>query len=289
MGAPALAGVGASGAPPANDLANAVVSGVFSGVGPGLPFAFVGQCNALLYASINTTLTTTAGSNAATVAVGTGIAAGASVNSVNVPPGTTWATFAGTSGTLALPTQTYFGTINSAGVISGLPSTAGLLGATVTGPGLGTGVTVTKIITPAVNPPGFSTPITPGSVQLSAVPSSLLSTSMQQAFAFALTANSVTTGADASAIFTGASATFVATVQLERCFDGGKTWFPANIGGAGVLASYSAGTPVSLTFGEPERGVLYRWNCLSYTSGTINYRLSATGMAGLSMSLGTAI
>jgi hypothetical protein len=55
------------------------------------------------------------------------------------------------------------------------------------------------------------------------------------------------------------------------------------------LASFSAGTPVSLTFGEPERGVLYRLNCLSYASGVVNYRLSSTGMAAMSLSLGTPI
>ena len=289
MGIPALAGVGASGAPTTNDQANAVVSGVFSGVGPGLPFAFVGQGNALLYGSVNTTLTTTNGSSAASVVSGAGLAAGGSVNSANVPPGTTWATFSGTAGTLALPTQTYFGVINGYGVISGLASTAGLLGATVTGPGLGAGVTVTKIITAAISANDKFTAPQTGSVQLSATPSFVLSLITPQPFAFALSTQAITTGADAAATFTGASVSFVGTVQLERCFDGGKTWVPANVGGAGVLASYSGGSPVSLTFGEPERGVLYRWNCLAYTSGTINYRLSSTGMAALSLSLGTPI
>ncbi len=290
MGVPAQAGVGASGVPPLNDQANGVVSGVISAIGPGLPFSFIGQGNGLLYASVNTTLTTANGSNAATVVSGTGLAVGGSVNSVNVPPGTTWATFAGTSGTLALPTQTYYGSIGSTGIISGLASTTNLLGSTVTGPNIGNGVTVVEIITAAVpQTSGSNAAPVLGSVQLSAAPSSVPTLNTQNPFAFALTNTCIKTGADAAAIFTGASTTFVATVQLERCFDGGKTWLPCNIGGSGTLASYNVGTPVSLTFGEPERGVLYRFNCLAYTSGTINYRLSSTGAAAMSLALGTPI
>ena len=39
--------------------------------------------------------------------------------------------------------------------------------------------------------------------------------------------------------------------------------------GAGSLAQFTAGTPVNHPFGEPEQGVLYRVNCVAYTSGTI--------------------
>ena len=68
-------------------------------------------------------------------------------------------------------------------------------------------------------------------------------------------------------------------MQLERSLDGGNTWIIANVGGTGTLAQYTAGTPVSVTFGEPEEGITYRWNCIVYTSGTINYRISTTGGA----------
>ena len=53
-----------------------------------------------------------------------------------------------------------------------------------------------------------------------------------------------------------------------------------------ISGSLPNGTPVSLTFGEPERNVLYRTNCLAYTSGTINYRISQTGGANESLAIG---
>ena len=63
---------------------------------------------------------------------------------------------------------------------------------------------------------------------------------------------------------------FVATVQLERSFDGGVTWLPLTaIGG-----SLAFTTPCSEIFEEPESNVDYRLNCTAYTSGTVNYRLS---------------
>lgn len=55
-----------------------------------------------------------------------------------------------------------------------------------------------------------------------------------------------------------------ATVQLQRSFDGGTTWF--------TVKSYTA--DVSEVGDEPEASVLYRLNCSAYTAGTITYRLS---------------
>ncbi len=209
MGVPAAAGISALGTPPTGDKANAVVTGTFGAIGPSAPFAFRGPMNVAIWASVNTALTTTANSNAASVASGTGIAAGQAVKSANVPAGTTWLTFSGTSGTLAFP-------------------------------------------------PGF-------------------------------TSANVVTGVDASASFTGAAILWVGTIQVERSFDGGYTWIPANIGGAGQVAQYAAGTPVSLTFGEPEKFVLYRLNCIAYTSGTINYRISQNAGAAESLDIGQLI
>src|ERR1700744_5908392 len=100
MGIPAAQGVDASGIPPALDQATAVISGQITAVGPTQPFAFRGPMNVLIYADVNTALTTTAGSTAATVASATGLAAGAAINSVNVPPGTTVGAIAGTAVTL---------------------------------------------------------------------------------------------------------------------------------------------------------------------------------------------
>lgn len=88
----------------------------------------------------------------------------------------------------------------------------------------------------------------------------------------------------------GPNGSWTATIRLERSFDGGTTWIVCGIGGSGTQAVYS--TPnqdVSLVVAEPERGVLYRWNCTAYTSGTINYRFSASGAAALSLGLASNI
>lgn len=294
MGLPAPAGVAASGLPPQGDQANAVLSGAISAVGPSAPFAFRGPMNLFIWASVATPLTTTAGSLTASVGSGTGIVAGSAVNSVNVPKGTTWGAFSGTSGTLAIPPVTWPGVINtqSAG-ISNLPSTEGLLGATVTVPStvegvtLPAGTTVIAIIQPAVAPSGNS-PGVLGVVQLSAKATAAPNLTGPVPFVFARNGNAITvSGADAAATFTGAP-TFNATIQLERSFDGGATFLPCNVGGGGQLAQWTgtAVTPISITFGEPEKNILYRLNCLAYTSGTINYRISQTGGAAESLAIG---
>lgn len=203
MGKLAPAGVGASGTPPTGDQANAVIQGTFAAAGVSLPFAIYGAFNVSIWGSTNTALTTTNGSSSASVASGTGIAAGQVVNSVNVPPGTTWATFSGTSGTLA--------------------------------------------------------------------------------FATGYTNANVVTGVDAAAII--ATTAWAGTMVLERSFDGGQTYLNCGVGGAGQPASYDgatmAGNAVSIVASEPERGVLYRLNCRVYTSGTINYRISTSGLAAM--------
>lgn len=66
--------------------------------------------------------------------------------------------------------------------------------------------------------------------------------------------------------------TFVGTVAFERSFDGGTTYSALSEDASGTTATYTV--PVNATCYEPERGVLYRWNCTAYTSGTINYRIS---------------
>lgn len=294
MGIPAPLGIAASGLPNTGDQANSVLSGTFSAVGPGRCFAFRGPMNFALWASINTTLTTTNASLSATVGSATGLTAGAAINSVNVPPGTTIGVLSGTTVTLALPVLSLQGSINALGQISGLESTAGLLGATVTIPStregitLPVGTTVLSILTTAVAE-NINGPGTKGVVQLSTVPTVLPNQSGQSPFDFAVTSNAVTTGVDTAALFTGAGVVFSATVQLEWSFDGGSTWLPCNIGGGGTLAQYGAGTPVRVTFGEPERNILYRPNCLTYVSGTINYRISTTGAAAESLAISSSI
>ena len=209
MGIPAPAGVGAAGTPPPGDQANAVLTATFAAVGPSLPFAFRGPFDVIIYASVNTALTTTNGSGVATLASASGLAAGDAINSVNVPAGTTIGVLSGTTVTLAFP---------------------------------------------------------PGATNASVV-----------------------TGTDSAAVFTGAAVTYSASIQLERSFDGGRTYVVCGIGGGGAQAIWSAGTPVSVIVGEPERQVLYRLNCTQYTSGMINYRLSTTGAAAESLALATPI
>lgn len=66
--------------------------------------------------------------------------------------------------------------------------------------------------------------------------------------------------------------TFVATLQLEKSFDGGTTWLPVSKDSSGSVATYTSA--VNLGIYEPEKDVLYSWNCTAYTSGTVNYRIS---------------
>lgn len=56
----------------------------------------------------------------------------------------------------------------------------------------------------------------------------------------------------------------VGTVQLQRSFDDGSTWF--------AVKSYTADAQERCD--EPETNVYYRLECTAYTSGTISYRLS---------------
>lgn len=68
--------------------------------------------------------------------------------------------------------------------------------------------------------------------------------------------------------------TAVATVQLEKSFDGGTTWCAIYAGGIQLKQwSYSSGN-FAETATESEAGVLYRLNCTAFTSGSLAYRLS---------------
>lgn len=299
MGIPAPIGVSSQGLPPKRDQANAVISGVITAVGPQKPFAFRGPMNALLWASINTALTTVAGSLSATVASATGLAVGNAINSVNVPKGAVIGALVGTTATIKLPPVTYpvtgFSLLNGIVTLPPGSNVNGLLGATVAVPSnaedvtIAAGTTVTTIVQADIAPTADS-PGLPGIIQLSSTPTAIPPASTPQPLEFGPGATAITVaGADTAASFTGAAITYSATLNLERSFDGGATWLLANIGGGGQLAQYSIGTPISLTFGEPEKNVLYRWNCVAYTSGTINYRISETGGAAESLAIGPLI
>lgn len=65
---------------------------------------------------------------------------------------------------------------------------------------------------------------------------------------------------------------FIATAQLERSFDNGITWIACARDATGTVAAYN--TAISLVGDEYETKIKYRLNCISYTSGAMNYRIS---------------
>ncbi|HLX18457.1 MAG TPA: hypothetical protein VKS24_24990 [Bradyrhizobium sp.] len=87
----------------------------------------------------------------------------------------------------------------------------------------------------------------------------------------------------------GPNGAWTGSVQLERSFDGGTTWIVCGIGGAGQQAIWATGTDVSFAAGEVEFGMSYRLHCTALSAGPINYRLSASGPAAMSISIPTAL
>lgn len=295
MGIAAAAGVESGILPPVGDQANKVVQSTFAAVGPGLPIAVRGPVNVEIWASYLSTLTTTANSLTASLAA-IGVAAiGNSINSVNLPAGSTIKTLPGGNGiTVGLPTQTWYGScLTAQAAITGLVDTnlslAKLVGASIISPYFTAGTTVTAVGAVA------------GTVQTSAPPTSQPANPQPLVpFGFALsTAAITTTGTDTAATYTGWEIVWAATVQLERSFDGGRTWLVANIGtlGAATRASWAGtnattGTPLSFSFGESEKQVMYRLNCLTAALAagtTLNYRLSQTAVASESLALASVI
>ncbi len=285
MGVPASYGVAASGESPyARDAANAVIQGTLAAVRATKAFAFNGPMNLWLWASLNVTLTTTAGSLTGVVSAAGALAAGTAVKSTLVPPGTTMSGIGGTNITLVLPIYSFNCTVK-AGVakLYDIPDTTWLLGATVSGTGVSG--TVTAIDTPAVNGAG-------GVVSISAAATAAPTRNDKVPIDFTLALNCIAAGVDTAATFTGLAIVFNANILLERSFDGGSTFLPCNIGGSGAPAQWTGATlgPVSLSFGEPEGLVLYRLNALAYTgitSTTLNYRISETGQAAKTLSVPT--
>jgi hypothetical protein len=70
--------------------------------------------------------------------------------------------------------------------------------------------------------------------------------------------------------------TFSGTVLVQRSFDGGTTWLTRLDTPVGS-GSFTA--PATFALSEPEQGVSYQLECSVFTSGTVNYRMSATGGA----------
>lgn len=293
MGIPAPLGVSASGLPPLGDQANAVVEGVIAAIGPTAPFAFRGPMNVEIAAFLADALTVTGGSLDATVGDGAEHAVGDSIASLLVPYGTTIASIDANAITLALAPVTLSGYAPPGrNQITGLLSTTGLVGAAVSGPGVPAGTTVLAILQQSIAPQpttgAGASPFQPGVVQLSQAITGFGQNpaNVSVPFLFTLTGNAITaSGTDNSAVFQGAATKYTGSIQLERSFSGGKFWSVANVGGAGQLAQYSAGTPVNCAFGEPEKGVLYRLNCTALAAGKARFRISTTGGAAESLAV----
>ena len=70
----------------------------------------------------------------------------------------------------------------------------------------------------------------------------------------------------------GGSSWVGVSVQLERSFDQGATWYPLTAAGSQIYiwTSPKDSEPVQ----EVTPGVFYRLNCTSYTSGAVTYLIT---------------
>lgn len=289
MGIPAPAGISASGLPPPGDQASAVVTGTFTAVGPGQPFAFRGNVNISIYGGTTTpgaflVNNVIGGENGATVA-----GVGDTFRNNLLPPGSTVTAVLQTTPnpiyTYALPIVTYQGTANLFAPQITISSAAGamtinnLLGSTVSGAGIPAGTTVTGIIQAPIAATGQS-PGQAGILALSAQPTS--TPSQVQAlvpYTFALAQAGLTRNlaADLNGTIIGPNETFTGSVQLEFSYDGGSTWLLAVFPNTVNKAILSTGTPVSFNFPQAGGEVLYRLNCTALSAGTIIWRMSENG------------
>jgi hypothetical protein len=232
-------------------------------------------------------MTTTAGSANVTAASGTSVANGDTILSANLPIGSTVKSGGGgTALVVALPPVFFVALAN--GIQSGSPlirmgslpvNLATLVGATILNSDFfAAGTTIlsadptARTLTASAN----ATASMPPGASLSLVE-------------FAPTGNYITaTGADAAAVTMGPATPINLTLQLERSFDGGRRWIACNLGGQAALAQWVLTAPLSLSFGDPEAGMLYRLNALAYTgvtNTTVRYRLSTTGQGSTSLSV----
>lgn len=301
MGVPAPAGISASGLPPPNDQANAVVIGTFNAIGPGLPFAMRGAFNISVWATATVTLATTAGSLTATI-TGAAPSVGTAINSALVPPGTTVASVTGSGPytvTLAIPPITIWGfpspvvpqirdiaitpTVEAAAAVTGYA--AQVIGAGISGPGIPSGTTVTSVIQ-APLPQTAQSPGVLGIIGLSAQPTTAPAVKRPLLpFVLTPTGNGLIGGTDTGAVLSGVGITYSATMNVEASYDGGSTWLSVAFPNSTNGIVFNGGNAVSTSSSNSEKEVLYRFNCVAYTSGNINYRLSTTGGAASTISL----
>jgi hypothetical protein len=291
MGIPSLAGVSGSnknvGSP---DRANALIVGTFAGVGPSAAFTAWGPMNVVVWGELSDTLTTTKGSTSITAASGTSVSNGDTLVGANIPPGATVFSGGGTASLVAafMP-QFWAGNItNGSATISIPPPITGgptqpadlttLIGATIlNSPYFPSGTTIL-----AASNTTFT--LTASAAATSAPPPAAGGPVLIE---FAPTGNAIgVSGADSTGVIMGPATPINLTLQLERSFDGGKHWIACGLGGDGTEAQWALTKPLSLSFGDPEAGMLYRLNCLAYTgvaNTTVRYRMSTTGQASVSL------
>lgn len=304
MGIPAQFCLGDFGTPPQGDQATGVISGQFTAVGLSSSFAFYGCANFSLVCSTTDVLTTTRGSFSATISGPTSgiLAPGTSIQYGSFfPNGAVLSTYAAGTGTIAFPP--YFITaklIAGFDYIEGNFPTDGyvigtnIIGSTIVGTGIASSTTVTGIIQDSNQLFGHNGNFPPPNKAIISLSNPVIGSSIKP-YLTNLTlfpsANLIPTSSS-NAFFTGSTIAYTGSVQLEKSFDGGATWLIANIGppGSGALAIFQNASSVSFSLFEPEKGVLYRWNCTSFTPGGggaqyfINYRISETGTLNQSSS-----
>lgn len=289
MGFPAKAGVaGSSKAFKSRDMANGVIVDSFAAVGPGAAFQVWGPMNISVWGELSDALTTTAGSGTGAFASGTSVSNGDTIVSANVPPGTTVRSGGGTP-VMAFMPQWWKTAIN--GVKSGSPTIQ-----MQNGPGALPLDLSTLVGATIKNSDFFAAATTILSVDANArtLTASTNATASPQPLAdgvlmeFAPTGNVIkVSGADANSVVMGPATPITLTLQLERSYDGGDRWTACNLGGQAALAQWVLTAPLSLSFGDPEAGMLYRLNCIAYAAvanTAVKYRMSTTGQASTSLS-----
>jgi len=75
-------------------------------------------------------------------------------------------------------------------------------------------------------------------------------------------------------MFVGADA----TVALQRSFDG-VNWVTLSKNSVPDKAHFT--NDLDTVIEEPEQNVFYRWNCISHTSGTVDYRIGRSSYGHL--------
>lgn len=300
MGAKAPPGLAGSGVSPywPNDLANYVVQGEVSAIGPQKAAQIYGPFNVSVWPSLVLELTLTGGALTGTVDSSSSLVVGVSIASDLLPAGSVLATVndpAPNDITVALPIYTLSGkVVVGQSTITDLYTTDWLLGATVTGPGIQDSTEVTAITVaadPTANPP------IKGTVTISnpvVAPTNGWSMASPWPFEFALAGDGLAAGVDAAAVFGGGGDSgglaFSANLYLEKSYDGGENWVSVTkLKDDGTFATILFGdAQATLSFVEPERGVLYRLNVTSFNgSGGIipTYRFSTTGQAATSLAV----